>query len=77
MDAGFQTLISVTHYDEGEEAVLQSRCIDEKGEVQPTLAEMAKNLGVTPEYFYQADHYNGIQPWRVHPDGSINSAIVA
>jgi sulfane dehydrogenase subunit SoxC len=59
----------------GEEAVLQSRCTDERGEVQPTIAEAAKNLGVTPEYFYQADHFNGIQPWRVNRDGSIQSAL--
>jgi sulfane dehydrogenase subunit SoxC len=58
----------------GEEAMLQSRCTDERGEVQPTIAEAAKILGVTPEYFLQADHFNGIQPWRVNPDGTIHSA---
>ena len=60
----------------GEEAVLQSRCTDERGEVQPTIAEAAKNLGVTPEYFYEADHFNGIQPWKVNRDGSIQNALV-
>ncbi len=59
----------------GEEAVLQSRCIDERGEAQPTLAEAAKNLKVEPEYFYQADHFNGIQPWRVNRDGSVQNAL--
>ena len=59
----------------GEEAILQSRCTDERGEVQPTIAEAAKNLKVTPEYFYEADHFNGIQPWRVNRDGSIQSAL--
>ena len=59
----------------GEEAVLQSRCTDEKGEVQPTIAEAAKVLGVTPDYFLQADHFNGIQPWRVNRDGSIQNAL--
>jgi sulfane dehydrogenase subunit SoxC len=58
----------------GEDALLQSRCTDERGEVQPTIAEAAKILGVTPEYFLQADHFNGIQPWRVNPDGTIHSA---
>jgi len=58
----------------GEEVVLQSRCIDEKGEVQPTIAEAAKVLGVMPEYFLQADHFNGIQPWKVNRDGSIVNA---
>ena len=59
----------------GEEAVLQARCTDERGEVQPTIAEAADNLGVTPEYFYRADHFNGIQPWRVNRDGSIQNAL--
>jgi sulfane dehydrogenase subunit SoxC len=60
----------------GEEAVLQSRCSDERGEVQPTIAEAAKNLGVTPDYFFQADHFNGIQPWKVNRDGSIHNALL-
>ena len=60
----------------GDEAVLQSRCTDERGEVQPTIHEAAKNLGVTPAYFYDADHFNGIQPWRVTRDGSIQNAIL-
>lgn len=59
----------------GDEVVLQSRCTDERGEVQPTIAEAAKILGATPEYFLQADHFNGIQPWRVNRDGSIQSAL--
>jgi sulfane dehydrogenase subunit SoxC len=59
----------------GEEAVLQSRCTDERGEVQPTILEAAKNLNVAPEYFYDADHFNGIQPWRVSRDGLIQNAL--
>jgi len=59
----------------GEEVVLQSRCTDERGEVQPTVAEAAKNLGVSPDYFYQADHFNGVQPWKVNRDGSISNAL--
>ena len=59
----------------GEEAVLQSRCTDERGEVQPTIAEAAKTMGVTLEYFYDADHFNGIQPWKVSRDGSVHNAI--
>ena len=46
----------------GEEAVLQSRCTDERGEVQPTIAEAAKILGVTPEYFLQAEPIGWGQP---------------
>jgi sulfane dehydrogenase subunit SoxC len=59
----------------GNEVVIQSRCTDEQGEVQPTIAEAAKILGVTPDYFLQADHFNGIQPWRVSTDGSIRNAL--
>ena len=59
----------------GEEAILQSRCTDEKSEVQPTILEAAKVLGVTPDYFMQADHFNGIQPWKVNRDGSIVNAL--
>ena len=59
----------------GEEAVLQSRCTDERGEVQPTIAEAAKNMGVTTEYFFDADHFNGIQPWKVNRDGSVHNAL--
>jgi sulfane dehydrogenase subunit SoxC len=60
----------------GEEAVLQARCTDERGEVQPTILEAAKNMGVTPDYFFDADHFNGIQPWKVNRDGSIQNALL-
>ena len=40
-----------------------------------TILEAAKVLGVTPDYFLQADHFNGIQPWRVNRDGSIVNAL--
>jgi sulfane dehydrogenase subunit SoxC len=59
----------------GEEAVIQARCIDEKGEVQPTIDEAAKVLGVNRDYFMQADHFNGIQPWKINRDGSIVNAL--
>ena len=55
--------------------MIQARCTDERGEVQPTIEEAAKNFNVTVEYFYQADHFNGIQPWRVARDGSVTNAI--
>jgi len=61
---------------DGEEAVLQSRCTDERGEVQPTILEVAKVMGVTPEYFFDADHFNGIQPWKVNRDGRIQNALL-
>ncbi|OFW01461.1 MAG: sulfite dehydrogenase [Acidobacteria bacterium RIFCSPLOWO2_02_FULL_68_18] len=59
----------------GEEAVLQSRCTDQRGEVQPTIEEAAKILNATIDYFYQADHFNGIQPWKIARDGSVTNAL--
>ena len=59
----------------GEETVIQSRCTDERGEVQPTIEEAAKILNVPIDYFYQADHFNGIQPWRVGREGSVTNAL--
>ena len=63
----------------GEEAVLQSRCTDDQGEVQPTLAELNKNwgrsetnhLGPTTNTLY----WNAIQPWKVGRDGNITDAL--
>jgi sulfane dehydrogenase subunit SoxC len=63
---------------DGEEAVLQSRCTDDQGEVQPSLAELMKNWGVTDLTSQQnsrAVHFNAIQPWRVDRDGSVYDAM--
>jgi sulfane dehydrogenase subunit SoxC len=63
---------------DGGECVLQSRCTDELGQVQPSRAELAAFFKVPP------DHYkthgvqgsdNTIQPWRVAGDGSVHNAI--
>ena len=62
----------------GEETVLQSRCTDDRGIVQPMLAEFAKNLGVTPEYFPSkngAVRFNAIQSWKVTREGSVQNAM--
>jgi sulfane dehydrogenase subunit SoxC len=53
---------------DGREAVLQSRCTDETGYVQPTLAELAKVRGLSSRFFN-----NAIQSWRVTADGSIHN----
>lgn len=65
---------------DGEEAVLQSRCIDEKGRVQPTEAEFAKYWGFTRQQVYatvgsQLGHCNWIQPWRVTRDGHVTNGL--
>lgn len=50
----------------GEEAILQSRATDETGYVQPTRAALIARRGSASLY-----HYNGIQSWRVSPDGRV------
>jgi sulfane dehydrogenase subunit SoxC len=66
----------------GEEVVLQSRCTDNKGQVQPTIAELAKFWGVDMDYFRMAattadmGNFNAIQPWKIGRDGSVTNALV-
>ncbi|GAC1590705.1 MAG: sulfite dehydrogenase [Candidatus Velthaea sp.] len=52
----------------GAEAVLQSRCFDETGYVQPTLAELVKVRGLNSVY-----HLNGIQSWHVAAEGAVTN----
>ena len=54
---------------EGEEAVLESRAIDDTGDVQPTRQALVKVRGTASMY-----HYNGIQRWRVGRDGKVTNA---
>jgi sulfane dehydrogenase subunit SoxC len=56
---------------DGREAVLQSRCIDETGYVQPTLAELVRVRGLESRYFN-----NAIQSWKVAADGSVHNVHV-
>jgi sulfane dehydrogenase subunit SoxC len=63
----------------GEEAVLQSRCTDDQGTVQPTVAEVAKLWGADVAYLKNTStivgDFNAIQPWKVNRDGSIQNAL--
>ena len=64
----------------GEEAIIQSRCTDELGQVQPTLAEFARSKGVTREQLLsgsirEVGHFNVIQPWKVTRDGSVHNEL--
>jgi sulfane dehydrogenase subunit SoxC len=64
-------------YDGGE-AVLLSRCTDERGEVQPSRAELYDHWGITgPEALKanRAIHFNAMQPWFVARDGSVHDAM--
>ena len=64
---------------DGEEAMLQCRCTDDLGDVQPSLAELGKLWGVKPDYWLSTtnftNHFNAIQPWKVNRDGSVHNAI--
>jgi len=53
---------------DGREVILQSRCTDETGYVQPTLAELVKVRGLNSIY-----HNNAIQGWKVAADGSVHN----
>ena len=64
----------------GQESILMSRCIDELGQVQPTLPEFAKFFGTTSERILAgessgAGHSNAIQPWGIRRDGSVYNAL--
>jgi sulfane dehydrogenase subunit SoxC len=53
---------------DGRETVLQSRCTDETGYVQPTLRELVRVRGLESHYFN-----NAIQSWKVAADGSVHN----
>jgi hypothetical protein len=56
--------------------VLMSRCTDELGTVQPTRAEVAKywNKPLDDKFRIQGAD-NGVQPWRVTSDGSVENGL--
>ena len=58
------------HWD-GEEAILQSRCTDETGYIQPTRAALVAVRGTHSSY-----HYNAIQSWKVGRDGQVTNVQV-
>ena len=55
----------------GQETILQSRCTDETGYVQPTHSELVEVRGVNSNY-----HLNAIQCWRVATDGSVQNVQI-
>lgn len=52
----------------GETVLMQSRAIDESGYVQPTYQQLHDLRGVNSVY-----HNNGIQTWRINPDGTVEN----
>jgi sulfane dehydrogenase subunit SoxC len=63
----------------GEESILQSRCTDDRGEVQPTIREVAKLWNADIDFFRNSTvvvgDFNAIQPWKVNRDGSVQNAL--
>jgi sulfane dehydrogenase subunit SoxC len=65
---------------DGNEAVLQSRCTDDTGTVQPTILEVAKLWNADVDFLLKTQQvvgdFNAIQPWKVNRDGSVQNALV-
>jgi sulfane dehydrogenase subunit SoxC len=74
---------------DGAETLIQSRCTNEYGDIQPTIKEIAKQWGDSREPHISASDIenfwqtaaimefltNPIQPWRVGQDGSVKDAL--
>jgi sulfane dehydrogenase subunit SoxC len=58
---------------DGEAAVLQSRCQDDTGYVQPTLEQLVEVRGLDGGKFGSIYHLNAIQSWSVASDGSVSN----
>lgn len=56
---------------DGAEAILQSRCIDETGYVQPSRPALVAVRGVNSVY-----HNNAIQSWKISREGQVTNAQI-
>ena len=52
--------------------ILQSRCLDETGYIQPSRQDLVKARGTNSIY-----HYNAIQSWRVERDGRVRTLCLS
>jgi sulfane dehydrogenase subunit SoxC len=57
---------------DGREAILQSRCVDTTGYVQPTIAALVAVRGLNGP-IGSVYHLNGIQSWAVGSDGKVTN----
>jgi len=57
---------------DGSPALIQSRCVDETGYVQPTYTQLRAVRGSSSIY-----HKNAIHTWRLHADGSVTNVQVS
>ena len=53
---------------DGREALFASRCTDETGYTQPTVAALVNVRGTSSQY-----HNNGMQAWRIAADGKVTN----
>ena len=59
-------------YDwQGKEAIIQSRCIDNKLRTQPTRKQVIKKMGKNATY-----HFNGITSWKIKVNGEIEHIYI-
>lgn len=56
----------------GQPAILQSRCSDETGYIQPTLKQLTAIRGSNGP-FGSIYHLNAIQSWGIAADGSVTN----
>lgn len=66
-----QTPFRIPWQWDGQEAILQSRCTDETGYVQPSRQALVAARGVHSYY-----HYHAIQSWKVSSDGKVSNVHV-
>lgn len=64
----------------GDEATIMSRCTDDIGQVQPTLAELNAYHRVDMSMWKDPAqsgyaHFNAIQPWKILRDGEVHNAL--
>jgi sulfane dehydrogenase subunit SoxC len=58
---------------DGQPAILQSRCQDETGYVQPTIKQLVDVRGLDGGKYGSIYHLNGIQSWAVAADGGVSN----
>jgi len=63
----------------GKETTIMSRCTDDKGQTQPTVAEVVKAEGVTEEQvltrdYQQPGQWRIVFPWKIASDGKVQHA---
>jgi sulfane dehydrogenase subunit SoxC len=60
---------------DGKECVIQSRCTDELGTVQPTRAQVAKFFNLSLDNLNVPGNDNTVQSWKIASDGSVHNAL--